>query len=194
MTAPILPASCLLGSPLDGVLAEYVALHEDGVVMLPPGLSFEEGSTPLCAGVTAWNALMGHGRPVRPGDTVLCQGTGGVSMLALQFARAAGAQVIVISSNDDKLERAKQLGAAAGINYQKHPEWHKEVDRITNGRGVDQYHADWRRGDSGSFVRHFVFECAPDWFPGRQRRFQSLPAHDERRQPVRHRSGEYEII
>jgi NADPH:quinone reductase-like Zn-dependent oxidoreductase len=126
-----------LGVPLDGVLAEYVALHEDGVVMLPPSLSFEEGASLPCAGVTAWNALMVIGRPVRPGETVLCQGTGGVSTLALQFARAAGAQVIVTSSSDEKLERAKQLGASAGINYKKHPDWDKEVERITSGRGVD---------------------------------------------------------
>jgi NADPH:quinone reductase-like Zn-dependent oxidoreductase len=126
-----------LGVPLDGVLAEYVALHEDGVVALPPSLSFEEGAALPCAGVTAWNALMTAGRPVRAGDTVLCQGTGGVSMLALQFARAAGARVIVTSSSDDKLERAKQLGASAGINYKKHPDWDKEVERITGGRGVD---------------------------------------------------------
>lgn len=126
-----------LGVPLDGVLAEYIALHEDGVVALPPALSFEEGASLPCAGVTAWNALMVLGRPVRPGDAVLCQGTGGVSTLALQFARAAGAQVIVISSSDEKLERAQQLGASAGINYKKHPDWDKEVERLTSGRGVD---------------------------------------------------------
>jgi NADPH:quinone reductase-like Zn-dependent oxidoreductase len=126
-----------LGVPLDGVLGEYVALHEDGVVALPLGLSFEEGASLPCAGVTAWNALMVLGRPVRPGDTVLCQGTGGVSTLALQFARAAGAQVIVISSSDEKLERAKQLGASACVNYKEHPDWDKEVERITSGGGVD---------------------------------------------------------
>jgi NADPH:quinone reductase-like Zn-dependent oxidoreductase len=141
-----------LGVPLDGVLAEYVALHEDGVVPLPPGLSFEEGATLPCAGVTAWNALMGHGRPVRPGDTVLCQGTGGVSMLALQFARAAGARVIVISSSEDKLDRAKQLGAFAGVNYQKHPEWQREIERITNGRGVDHI---VEIGGAGTLARSF---------------------------------------
>jgi NADPH:quinone reductase-like Zn-dependent oxidoreductase len=141
-----------LGVPLDGVLAEYVALHEDGAVLLPPGLSFEEGATLPCAGVTAWNALMGHGRPVRPSDTVLCQGTGGVSMLALQFARAAGAKVIVISSSDDKLDRAKQLGAFAGVNYQKHPEWQKEIERITSGRGVDHI---VEIGGAGTLARSF---------------------------------------
>lgn len=126
-----------LGVPLDGVLAEYVVLHEDGAVALPPGLSFEEGASLPCAGVTAWNALMVAGRPLRPGDTVLCQGTGGVSTLALQFAKAAGARGIVISSSDEKLDRARQLGAAAGINYKKHPDWEKEVQRITKGCGAD---------------------------------------------------------
>ncbi len=126
-----------LGVPLDGMLAEYVALHEDGVVALPPSLSFEEGATLPCAGVTAWNALMVAGMPVKPGDTVLCLGTGGVSMLALQFARAAGARVIVTSSSDDKIQRALGLGASAGINYKSHPDWEKEVERLTDGRGVN---------------------------------------------------------
>jgi NADPH:quinone reductase-like Zn-dependent oxidoreductase len=126
-----------LGVPLDGTLAEYVALHEDGVVGIPNHLSFEEAATLPCAGVTAWNALMVAGRPVRPGDTVLCLGTGGVSMLGAQFAMAAGAQVIVTSSSDDKLQRAASLGAFHGINYRKQPEWEKEVERITGGRGAD---------------------------------------------------------
>jgi NADPH:quinone reductase-like Zn-dependent oxidoreductase len=126
-----------LGVPLDGVLAEYVALHEDGVVAIPRHLSFEEAAALPCAGVTAWNALMAAGRPVKPGDTVLCQGTGGVSMLAMQFARAAGARVIVTSSSDEKLKRVLSLGASDGINYKSHPDWEKEVARVTRGRGVD---------------------------------------------------------
>jgi NADPH:quinone reductase-like Zn-dependent oxidoreductase len=126
-----------LGVPLDGMLAEYVALHEDGVVALPPSLSFEEGATLPCAGVTAWNALMVAGTPVKPGDTVLCLGTGGVSMLALQFAKAAGARVIVTSSSDDKIQRALGLGASAGINYKSHSDWEKEVEKLTGGRGVN---------------------------------------------------------
>lgn len=126
-----------LGVPLDGTLAEYVVLHEDGVVAIPPSLSFEEAATLPCAGVTAWNALMVLGAPVKPGDTVLCLGTGGVSMHALQFAKAAGARVIVTSSSDEKLARARQLGASEGINYKTHPEWQREVARITGGRGVD---------------------------------------------------------
>ncbi|HTA46115.1 MAG TPA: NAD(P)-dependent alcohol dehydrogenase, partial [Bryobacteraceae bacterium] len=94
-----------LGVPLDGTLAEYIALNEDGVVAIPPGLSFEEAATLPCAGVTAWSALMVLGRAVKPGDTVLCLGTGGVSVLALQFAKAAGAKVIITSSSDSKLDR-----------------------------------------------------------------------------------------
>lgn len=126
-----------LGVPLDGMLAEYIALDENGVVAIPPSLSFEEAATLPCAGVTAWSALMVLGNRVKPGDTVLCLGTGGVSVHALQFAAAAGANVIITSSSDEKLERAKALGASAGINYKTHPEWDKEVQRLTNGRGVD---------------------------------------------------------
>jgi NADPH:quinone reductase-like Zn-dependent oxidoreductase len=126
-----------LGIPLDGTLAEYIVLHEDGVVAIPPTLSFEEAATLPCAGVTAWNALMVSGNPLKPGDTVLCLGTGGVSMLALQIAAAAGARVIVTSSSEEKLRKARSLGASDGINYKTHPEWEKEVARLTGGRGVD---------------------------------------------------------
>jgi NADPH:quinone reductase-like Zn-dependent oxidoreductase len=126
-----------LGVPLDGTLAEYVVLHEDGVVAIPPSLSFEQAATLPCAGVTAWNALMVAGDPIKPGDTVLCLGTGGVSMHAMQFAIAAGATAIVTSSSDEKLARARKLGAAEIINYKTHPEWQKEVSRVTGGRGVD---------------------------------------------------------
>jgi NADPH:quinone reductase-like Zn-dependent oxidoreductase len=126
-----------LGVPLDGTLTEYISLDQDGVVSMPAHLSFEEGATLPCAGVTAWNALMVSGRSIRPGDTVLCLGTGGVSTLAMQFARAAGARVIVTSSSDEKLAKAHGLGASEGINYKTHPEWQKEVQRLTGGRGVD---------------------------------------------------------
>jgi NADPH:quinone reductase-like Zn-dependent oxidoreductase len=126
-----------LGIPLDGTLAEYIVLNEDGVVAIPPGLSLEEAATLPCAGVTAWNALMMAGKPVKAGDTVLCLGTGGVSMLGLQIAAAAGARVIVTSSSDEKLRRAQALGASDGINYNTHPDWQKEVARLTGGRGVD---------------------------------------------------------
>jgi NADPH:quinone reductase-like Zn-dependent oxidoreductase len=126
-----------LGAPLDGTLAEFIALDEDGCVAMPPSLSFEEAATLPCAGPTAWNALMNAGARVKPGDTVLCLGTGGVSMFALQFARAAGARVIVTSSSDAKIERAKSLGASDGVNYKSHPDWEKEVLALTGGRGVD---------------------------------------------------------
>lgn len=99
-----------LGVPLDGMLTEFVTLHEDGIVALPHLLSFEEAACLPCAGVTAWNALMVAGKPVKPGDTVLCLGTGGVSTLALQIAQAAGARVIVTSSSDEKIAREKAGG------------------------------------------------------------------------------------
>jgi len=126
-----------LGVPLDGMLAEYVALDEEGVVAIPPSLSFEEAATLPCAGVTAWSALMVLGKTVKPGDTVLCLGTGGVSTHAMQFAKAAGASVIVTSSSDEKLDRARRLGAAHGINYGSTPEWDREVHKLTGGRGAD---------------------------------------------------------
>ena len=126
-----------LGFPLDGMLAEQVVLYEDGVVSIPQGLSFEEASCLPCAAVTAWHALMLAGRSVRPGDTVLVLGTGGVSMFALQFAKAAGARVIATSSSDEKIERVKALGASDGVNYQRVPDWDKEVLTLTGGRGVD---------------------------------------------------------
>jgi len=126
-----------LGAPLDGTLAELIVLHEDGLVPMPPSLSFEEAATLPCAGPTAWNALMNAGKRIKPGDTVLCLGTGGVSTFALQFAHAAGARVIVTSSSDAKIERAKSLGASAGVNYKSKPDWEKEVLALTGGRGVD---------------------------------------------------------
>jgi len=126
-----------LGAPLDGTLAEFVSLHEDGWVAIPSNLSFEQAATLPCAGPTAWNALFGAGSPIKPGDTVLCLGTGGVSMFALQFALAAGARVIVTSSSDEKIGRARKLGAFDGVNYTRHPDWEKEVLRLTGSRGVD---------------------------------------------------------
>ena len=124
------------GGSIDGVLAEYVLFDADGVVALPDHLSFEEGATLPCAGVTAWNALYA-GRPLRAGETVLVLGTGGVSIYALQLAHAAGARVIATSSSDAKLARAKALGASDGVNYKQHPEWQEQVLALTNGRGVD---------------------------------------------------------
>ena len=126
-----------LGSPLDGMLAECVNLHEDGLVAIPDALSYEEAACFPCAGVTAWHSLFRAGRPLMAGDTVLVLGTGGVSMFALLFARAAGARVIATSSSDEKLDRVTRLGASEAINYRRTPDWDREVTRITGGRGVD---------------------------------------------------------
>jgi len=124
-----------LGGSIDGMLADYAVLEEDGVVVLPAHLAFEQGATLPCAAVTAWHALAEHGRIVA-GQTVLVQGTGGVSIFALQFARLMGAQVIVTSSSEGKLARAKALGAAHGVNYKTVPEWDKAVVEWSGG-GVD---------------------------------------------------------
>ncbi|HLJ95844.1 MAG TPA: NAD(P)-dependent alcohol dehydrogenase [Gemmataceae bacterium] len=125
-----------LGAQAEGVLAEYVVLDQDGVVTVPEHLSDEEAATLPCAAVTAWHALVSeHG--VKPGDTVLILGTGGVSLFALQFSRLAGARVIATSSSKAKLERVQQLGASDGINYRDNPEWDKAVRTLTGGLGVD---------------------------------------------------------
>jgi NADPH:quinone reductase-like Zn-dependent oxidoreductase len=124
-----------LGGGLDGMLREYAVLEEGGVVKLPAHLSFEDGATLPCAAVTAWHALAEHAR-IAAGQTVLVQGTGGVSIFALQFARLMGAQVIATSSSEQKLARAKELGAAHGVNYRTDPEWEKAVVEASGG-GVD---------------------------------------------------------
>jgi NADPH:quinone reductase-like Zn-dependent oxidoreductase len=125
-----------LGGSVDGVLQERIALRADGVVPIPASLSFEEAATLPCAGLTAWRAVAVEA-PVGPGQTVLVQGTGGVSIFALQFAKRLGARVIVTSSSDEKLARARKLGADHGINYVTNPNWSTEVRRLTEGRGVD---------------------------------------------------------
>jgi NADPH:quinone reductase-like Zn-dependent oxidoreductase len=125
-----------LGSPLDGVLTEFAAFDEDGLLKIPPHLSFEEAATLPCAGVTAWNALM-EGKTLRAGETVLTLGTGGVSVIALQLAKIAGARVIITSSSEEKLARARKLGADEGINYKQHPDWEKKVLELTDGQGAD---------------------------------------------------------
>jgi NADPH:quinone reductase-like Zn-dependent oxidoreductase len=126
----------LLGGPLDGMLAEYAVLHEDGLVRVPEHLSDEEAATLPCAAVTAWQSVVTEGR-VQAGDVVVVQGTGGVSLFALQFAKLHGAAVIVTSSSDEKLERARQLGADYGINYRQTPDWEQAVLSWTDGRGAD---------------------------------------------------------
>jgi NADPH:quinone reductase-like Zn-dependent oxidoreductase len=124
-----------LGGSVDGLLAERVVLPEDGWVRFPDYLSFEEAATLPCAGLTAWAALSEAG--LKAGDTVLALGTGGVSIFALQLAKAAGAQAIVTSSSDAKLDRVRALGADITVNYEKNPDWDIEVLRATGGRGAD---------------------------------------------------------
>ncbi|MBV9759578.1 MAG: NAD(P)-dependent alcohol dehydrogenase [Acidobacteriaceae bacterium] len=125
-----------LGGSIDGVLQEYAVFSEQGLVAIPARLSDEEAAALPCAGVTAWHALFEH-TPMAPGDSVLVQGTGGVSIFALQFAHAAGLRVIVTSSSDEKLERARQLGASDAINYKSTPNWDEAARKLTGGRGVD---------------------------------------------------------
>lgn len=125
-----------LGADEDGMLAEEVTLPAHALVAVPPELDDIQAATLPCAGVTAWNALFGNGR-LRPGDSVLLLGTGGVSIYALQLAHAAGLRTIITSSSDVKLERARALGAKHTINYRSNPEWQNEVLRVTDGNGVD---------------------------------------------------------
>lgn len=141
-----------LGSPADGMLAEYVVLDADGVVGFPEQLSYEEAATLPCAGLTAWNALMVSGS-LRAGHSVLALGTGGVSIFALQFAKIGGARVIITSSDDAKLERARALGADDTINYRSNPDWDQAVQKLTNGRGVDYV---VEVGGAGTLSRSFA--------------------------------------
>ncbi len=125
-----------LGGALDGMLAEYVVLHQDGLASVPEHLSDLEAATLPCAALTAWNSLVEQGN-VKSGDTVLLLGTGGVSIFALQFATLLGARAIITSSSDEKLSHAKSLGAWETINYRQTPDWDQAVLDLTAGRGVD---------------------------------------------------------
>ena len=125
-----------VGGPLDGTLAEQMLLSADGVVAVPEHLTDIEAATLPCAAVTAWSALVEQGSVVA-GDVVVVQGTGGVSIFALQFAQLLGARVIVTSSSDAKLDRARELGAWKTINYKEEPAWGKTVRRLTDGIGAD---------------------------------------------------------
>ena len=140
----------LRGSPCDGVLAEYVVFDEEDLVATPAFLTDEEAATTPCAGVSAWNALFGGGEALKPGDTVLVQGTGGVAIFALQMAHAAGAHVTVTSSSDQKLAQIAPLGLWQGVNYRTHPEWQDEVRRLTGGEGV---HLTVEIGGPGTLAR-----------------------------------------
>ena len=126
-----------LGGTVDGMLAEKVVLKAEGVVHIPSNLTHEEAATLCCAGVTAWNALFEETQPLTPGATILTLGTGGVSIFAFQFAKAAGFEVIGTSSTEAKLERMRKLGFDHVINYRSTPEWQDEVRKLTGGRGVD---------------------------------------------------------
>jgi NADPH:quinone reductase-like Zn-dependent oxidoreductase len=125
-----------LGGPLDGTLAEYMLIDARSAVEVPAFLSDEEAAALPCAAVTAWTALVTEGR-LRAGDVVVVQGTGGVSIAALQIGRLLGARVIVTSSSEDKLRRAIKLGASDGINYQQEPKWASRVRELTDGVGAD---------------------------------------------------------
>jgi NADPH:quinone reductase-like Zn-dependent oxidoreductase len=129
-------ATSALGGAIDGMLAEYVVLSSEGVVKVPAHLTDEEAATLPCAAVTAWNALVREAR-VRAGDVVVLQGTGGVSLFALQFAKLHGARCIITSSSDDKLAVARTLGADDLVNYRRRPDWDKAVLELTGGRGAD---------------------------------------------------------
>ncbi len=124
-----------LGGDIDGMLTEFAVLHESGLVRIPEHLSNAEAATLPCAAVTAWNALA-HAK-LMPGATILIQGTGGVSLFALQFAKLAGLRVLGVSSSHEKLERARSLGLDAGLNYRDTPGWDRWVLDQTDGEGVD---------------------------------------------------------
>lgn len=125
-----------LGGPLDGVLTRLMRIGEEGVCRVPDHLGDEEAACLPCAALTAWSALMTEGR-IGAGDTVLVQGTGGVALFAMQFAKMAGARVILTSSRDDKLARGRQLGADETINYRTTPDWDRVAKDMTGGEGCD---------------------------------------------------------
>jgi NADPH:quinone reductase-like Zn-dependent oxidoreductase len=124
------------GTHINGALGEYFIADEDALVSIPSYLGYVEAATLSCAGTTAWNTLFADGA-LKPGATVLLQGTGGLSIFTLQLARAAGLRTIITSSSDEKLERARALGADETINYRTTPEWQDAVLKLTGGRGVD---------------------------------------------------------
>jgi NADPH:quinone reductase-like Zn-dependent oxidoreductase len=129
-------ANSAMGGSIDGMMAEQVCLNAEGLVHFPEHLSFEEAAALPCAAVTAWHALFRSGN-LKPGESVLVQGTGGVSLFALQFAKMAGARVIATSSSDAKLQRLRLMGVADVINYKTTPEWDKPVRSFTKGIGAD---------------------------------------------------------
>jgi NADPH:quinone reductase-like Zn-dependent oxidoreductase len=141
-----------MGGAIDGMLSELAVLEEDGAVLLPKHLSFEEAATLPCAAVTAWNALVEIGQ-LKAGDIVLVQGSGGVSIFALQFARLFGARVIATSSSAAKAERLRQMGAEAVIDYKATPDWDKAAVALTGGKGCDLV---VEVGGAGTLPRSFM--------------------------------------
>ena len=129
-------ASARGGGGVDGMLSEVIVAHEDSLVRIPDHLTFEEAATLPCAGVTAYRALFVEGQ-LKKNEFVLLEGTGGVSTFGLQFAAAAGARPIITSSSDDKIQRARQLGAFGTVNYRTNADWQREVRKLTGGAGVD---------------------------------------------------------
>lgn len=145
-------ASSALGGPSHGVLAERVVLSEEGVVPIPAHMSFEEAATLPCAAVTAWHALFARGQ-LTAGETVLTLGTGGVSLFAAQFARMAGARVIMTSGSDEKIARLRTMGITDIVNYRTTPDWEEAVMDLTNGQGAD--HA-LELGGAGTFRKSLL--------------------------------------
>lgn len=125
-----------LGGSINGTLSDYFVLKANAALPIPEQLSFEEAASLPCAAVTAWHALVSLGN-LQAGDTVLLLGTGGVSVFGLQLAKVLGANVIITSSSDEKLERTRKMGADHTVNYREYPDWEKEVLKITDGNGVD---------------------------------------------------------
>ena len=147
-----------LGGRQQGMLAEHVVLSEEGAVAIPTGWTYAQASTLPCAALTAWHALVSKGR-VRAGETVLVLGTGGVSLFALQIAKMHGARVILTSSSDEKLSRARAMGADETINYRQFPDWEQRVLELTGGHGVDHV---VEVGGAGTFEK----SCAAARFGG----------------------------
>jgi NADPH:quinone reductase-like Zn-dependent oxidoreductase len=145
-----------LGGTVDGLLTEYADLSADGVIPFPEHLSFEEAACLPCAALTAWQALFTRGR-LQPGDTVLCQGTGGVSLFGVQFAAASGAKVVLTSRSAEKLARGQSLGASILIDTTATPDWDKEVYRLTDKRGVDHV---LEVGGGGTLGKSLASVCA----------------------------------
>ncbi|PKS08164.1 hypothetical protein jhhlp_005440 [Lomentospora prolificans] len=139
ISGPYVPEyrSSSVGFIIDGVLAEYAVFHENALVHLPDYMTYTEAASLPCAAVTAWTSL-NFITPLLPGQSVLIQGTGGVSMFALQIAKVFGARVLAITSSDEKAEKLKEMGAEAVVNYSTHPDWDREILALTDGRGVDK--------------------------------------------------------